>query len=214
MILLRDGPTGLETLLLCRNRDLAFGAGAWVFPGGRVDPGDFPPDRPDDEETAARRAAVREAHEEAGLLVEPDGLVPFSHWTPPAHRGRRFSTWFFVGRAVGVDPSVTIDGGEIVDHLWVAPSEGLGRHRAGEIELLPPTWITLHELGRSADVAGALAAAAASPPELFETKIAAIEGGVAALYHGDAGYEDADATRPGPRHRLEMLGRDWRYVRD
>ena len=40
VILLRDGPDGLETLMLRRNSKLAFVGGMWVFPGGRVDPED------------------------------------------------------------------------------------------------------------------------------------------------------------------------------
>ena len=39
VVLLRDGSDGLETLMLRKNSKIAFG-GMWVFPGGRVDPGD------------------------------------------------------------------------------------------------------------------------------------------------------------------------------
>lgn len=38
VVLLRDEPDGLHTLLLRRNSALGFAAGAWVFPGGRVEP--------------------------------------------------------------------------------------------------------------------------------------------------------------------------------
>ena len=35
-----------------------------------------------------------------------------------------------------------------------------------------------------------------------------------ALWHGDAGYEDGDAERPGARHRLRMPKRgEWIYER-
>ena len=88
---LRDGPTGLETLMLRRNSKLAFG-GMWVFPGGRVDDADGP----GDELAMARRAAVREAEEEAGIVIDAAELVPFSHWTPPQGAPRRFLTWFFL----------------------------------------------------------------------------------------------------------------------
>ena len=94
VILVRDGRDGLETLLLHRNSKLAFHGGSWVFPGGRVDAGDYPPDAPGDMEAAARRAAVREAKEEAGLDVAEKALVYFSHWTTPSGLPKRFSTWF------------------------------------------------------------------------------------------------------------------------
>ena len=42
VVLLRDGADGVETLMLRRDSKLAFAGGAWVFPGGRIDPEDYP----------------------------------------------------------------------------------------------------------------------------------------------------------------------------
>jgi 8-oxo-dGTP pyrophosphatase MutT (NUDIX family) len=75
VILVRDGVEGAETLMLRRSSRLAFAGGMWVFPGGRVDDGDRDGLSDDDELGAARRAAVREAREEAGLDVRLDHLV-------------------------------------------------------------------------------------------------------------------------------------------
>ena len=58
VVLVRDAPDGLEVLLARRSSKLAFHGGAWVFPGGRIDPGDYA-ERPDDLLGAARRAAAR-----------------------------------------------------------------------------------------------------------------------------------------------------------
>ena len=97
VVLLRDAPGGLETLMLRRNSKLAFAGGAWVFPGGRIDPEDYPGGKPSldaaDLAVAARTAAVREAMEEAALAVDPEGLVWFAHWTPGPLAARRFATW-------------------------------------------------------------------------------------------------------------------------
>jgi 8-oxo-dGTP pyrophosphatase MutT (NUDIX family) len=88
VVLLRDGADGVETLMLRRDSRLAFAGGAWVFPGGRIDPEDYPggvvTDDGDSLLTAARNAAAREAMEEAGLVVDPDSLDWFAHWTPGA----------------------------------------------------------------------------------------------------------------------------------
>lgn len=54
----------LEVLMLHKTSQIAFG-GMWVFPGGRIDPEDYPADG--DMDTAARNAAVRETREEAGI---------------------------------------------------------------------------------------------------------------------------------------------------
>ena len=134
--MLRDGAAGLEVLMLHRDRDLSFAGGMWVFPGGRIDPADHPdptdhPDpsgRPDgtpDLEAAARRAAVREAAEEAGLSIDPGQLRRWSHWTPPPESPKRFSTAFYVAPLPPDAAEVVIDDGEIRDHRWLTPAEVL-----------------------------------------------------------------------------------------
>ena len=204
---LRDGPSGLEVLMLRKNSALAFG-GMWVFPGGRVDAGDGP----GDELTVARRAAVREALEEAALVMDAEALVPFSHWTPPDGAPRRFLTWFFLAPLRDA-VNVVIDPGEMQDHGWMSPRSALERRDAGEYELAPPTWMTLHRLAQSPDVDAALAEARGRAPERFATRIGRVEGGIACLWDGDAGYAESDAGRPGPRHRLVMGAEGWTLER-
>ncbi len=207
MVLLRDGSSGPEALMLRKNSRIAFG-GMWVFPGGRVDAEDRVGD---DELAGARRAAVREAREESGLVVDERGLVPFSHWTPPPITPKRFLTWFFVARAP--TSAVTIDGGEIHEHTWLSPAEALVQRDKGEIELAPPTFVTLWELARDPSVESALSRARAREPERFETVIGRVDGGAVAMWHGDAGYGEAQPDLPGPRHRLWMQDDGWRYER-
>jgi 8-oxo-dGTP pyrophosphatase MutT (NUDIX family) len=209
VVLVRDRPGGPEVLMLRRNSRLAFG-GMWVFPGGRVDPGDVDPDRPHDAVATARRAAAREAEEEAGLRLDASSLVALSHWVPPAQAERRYATWFFIAAAPD-DADVLIDGGEIHEHGWLRPAEALAQRDRGEIELAPPTWMTLWMLSGATDVAGALAETGARDPLRFETHMASSDGGPVALWQGDAGYEDGDVGRPGARRRLWLDARGWRY---
>lgn len=210
VVLLRDGADGLETLMLHRSSKVAFG-GMWVFPGGRVDPADH---RPGDEgdEAPARRAAVREAAEECALAIEPDEVVPFSHWVPPAVTARRYATWFFVARAS--DGEVLVDGGEIHDHAWLHPTEVLERRDRGEIDLAPPTFVTLADLAHHPDVDAALAEARTRRPvPRYRTRWIELPAGAVALWHGDAGYDTADLDVEGPRHRLWMHDSGWRLER-
>ena len=210
VVLVRDGTVGLETLMLHRSSKVAFG-GMWVFPGGRVDLADHRPDDVDDE-APARRAAVREAAEECGLVIEPHDVVPFAHWTPPPGTPRRYSTWFFVARASEGD--VLVDGGEIHDHAWLAPAEVLERRHRGEVDLAPPTFVTLADLAEHPDVEAVLAdARTRRPVPRYETRWAAMESGAVALWHGDAGYEPLDPHAEGPRHRLWMDESGWRLER-
>ncbi|MBX7070554.1 MAG: NUDIX hydrolase [Microthrixaceae bacterium] len=199
-----------SVLMLKRDSKLAFAGGLWVFPGGRVDPGDY--DGSGSLEVAERRAAVREAMEEAGLVIDPDALLRFSHWTPPPQAQKRFSTAFFVASAP--DGAVVIDDGEIRDSQWVTPLAALEAQRSGEIELAPPTFITLTYLSRHESAASLLDSMATHVPESFATQVAEVDGQVCALYHGDVGYgPDGDPLADGPRHRLWLDPAGWRYVR-
>jgi 8-oxo-dGTP pyrophosphatase MutT (NUDIX family) len=212
VVLLRDAPDGLETLMLRRNSRLAFAGGAWVFPGGRIDPEDFSDGFAVDDDAAllvaARNAAVREAREEADLVVDVDGLVWFSHWTPAAGAPIRFATWFFMARAP--EGQVTVDDGEIHEHIWIRPGEAIRRRELGEIELIPPTWMTLHELSELPSVDAALTRAGNGEPRFYLSRIARTDDGVVVFWAGDAAYESGDVTAPGPRNRLLMLPDGWR----
>jgi len=76
VLLLRDGPEGLEVFMVVRHHEIDSFSGALVFPGGKVDPGDGTA-RPycrggadlDNDALAFRVAAVREAFEECGVLL-------------------------------------------------------------------------------------------------------------------------------------------------
>jgi 8-oxo-dGTP pyrophosphatase MutT (NUDIX family) len=212
---LRDGPDGLETVLLRRDTRLAFAGGLWVWPGGRIEDDDGAQGGSDPLATlerAARQAAVREANEEAGLSIDPDGLIWFAHFTPPAGTERRYATFFFAAPADGTG-EVRPDGHEVHEHRWTTPAQALADCRAGTIGLSPPTWIVLEWLSEWSRTGEALAGLAARAPEWCVTRFARVEGGMVAMYHGDAGYDSGEPDRPGARHRLWMMGTGWRYER-
>jgi 8-oxo-dGTP pyrophosphatase MutT (NUDIX family) len=211
VILLREAADELETLMLRRNSKIAFG-GMWVFPGGRVDPEDAQGLPPGDDLAIARVAAAREAREEAGVALRPEDLLPLSHWTPPPIAPKRFLTWFFVASAP--EGRVAIDHGEIREYAWMSASDAFARRDQGEIELAPPTFVTLHTLARWRKVDAALEALRARKPEFFATRIGVTDHGPVALWEGDAGWPGTDVEAPGQRHRLTMGPRGWQYERD
>ncbi len=82
IMLLRDGPQGLEVFMVVRHHQIDFASGALVFPGGKVDPQDtdarvleriapYPNATP--EQSELRAAAIREAFEESGILLARHG---------------------------------------------------------------------------------------------------------------------------------------------
>lgn len=211
--LLRDGETGLEVLLGRRSSKLAFHGGAWVFPGGRIDPGDYADD-PTDVDAAARRAAVREAKEEAGVDVDGDALVHVSNWTTPEISPKRFATWFFAGPVAG--GTAIADGAETDVLQWFGPAEALEARQAGEIELAPPQYVTLVELANYGSVADAMVALDRMEVLDFTPRFHFVEGGGAiCVYTEDVAYDDlGKLDHGGPRHRLYLRDTGWEYVRD
>jgi len=206
VVILRDGDDGIETLMLRKNSKIAFG-GMWVFPGGRIDDDDevLDADGEPDELATAAAAAVREAAEEASVAVDPASLVWFAHWVPPPVMPKRFATFFFAARHDGPASEVSIDNGEITDHEWMHPADAMARRDDGEIELAPPTWMTLHRLSGFTTIADALAELDAEDPPFYETHMARTDAGPVAMWTGDAGYESNDPSIEGPRHRLTLV---------
>jgi hypothetical protein len=65
----------------------------------------------------------------------------------------------------------------------------MGLRDAGEIELAPPTFVTLHRLSQLPDVASALEDAARGTVEYFTTKVMKSSSGApVAVWHGDVAY--------------------------
>jgi 8-oxo-dGTP pyrophosphatase MutT (NUDIX family) len=204
VVIMRDSDSGIELLMLRKNSKVAFG-GMWVFPGGKIDETDkvINSDGSVDELATATSAAVRETFEEAALSVSQENLFWFSHWVPPAITPKRFSTYFFATRLLDGD-EVTIDDSEIIEHNWFRPHEAINLRDAGEIELAPPTWVTLNRLISFTSVEDALKDLNAKDPTFYETHIAQSVKGPVAMWLGDAGYEKTDPEMPGERHRLTM----------
>ena len=205
----------VETLMLQRVGRGAF-AGMWVFPGGKVDPGDRVAIADIDlahELAAARRAAVREAHEETGLIVDPAAMAALSHWMPPPTEARRFSTWFFVAPAPSGDVELALE--EATAHQWVTPEDALTRNAEGSLPLAPPTWTTLHHISHADDVESLLRRLRLHTPPRMHTRVIATDP-LTLAWAGDMAYEHADGEvdtdAPGPRHRLVLDRAGWRFV--
>lgn len=198
VVIVRDGSDGLEVLMLLRNKKVGFAGGAWVFPGGAVDPDELA--RADDKEEAALMAAVRESEEEAGLNLNPDDLYLFSHWLAPEESPKRFSTWFYLSAMEGND-AITVDGGEITDYRWAKPAELLVEHRQGTLSLMPPTYVTLLELSDSGSVSEVLGKRVTRPMKYFKPRLVMHEERACFLYEEDAGYAERDPIAAGSRHR-------------
>ena len=104
ILLLRDDPT-FEVLMVKRHHQIDFASGALVFPGGKSHAGDHDPawadwalgwERYDAEQRGLRIAAIREAFEEAGILL-----------------GRRADGTPISGESASLDVRLRVDAGEL-----------------------------------------------------------------------------------------------------
>ncbi|WP_051973260.1 NUDIX domain-containing protein [Cryobacterium sp. MLB-32] len=223
VVLLRDSAHGPEVLLLERPRHRGSFAGAWVFPGGGVDPedrvetdaaapdsADGADDSDDGEERAARRAAVREVREETGLEISPNSLLSTALWIPPASAPKRLRTWFYVTTAPA--GTIVLAEDEVVDHAWLRPEDALERHASASLTLVAPTWVTLHGLCGVGSVAEILANAAKRGRARYETRLRESGSGPALFWAGDVAYDDdAHVDEAGGRHRLTIGELPWVY---
>ena len=213
VVLMRDGSDGLEALLVQRNRAVKHMGGMWVFPGGKVDAGDYPVDR--DDYQAAVNAAIRETREEAGLEVSPEQLVYLSHWTTPEGAKKRFATWFFL-TILEEGQEVSVDGGEIAHHRWVKPAIALAESADAEhlLRLMPPTYVSLFDIADCQSCAQARHRMEAREALVYEPRMVFVEDGICFLYGGDAGYHDENLGVEGRRHRLYMIDSQLEYIRE
>jgi 8-oxo-dGTP pyrophosphatase MutT (NUDIX family) len=141
---------GFEVLMVRRNDNVAFMAGAYVFPGGRVDDAELAR-AGGDEAAAFRMAAVRELAEEAGVHVDSSELVLIAHWVTPEIEIRRYDTRFFLVR-MPKGQEARHDAGETTELTWLTPRAAIERCERGEIMLPPPTWTTLKRMQRHATI--------------------------------------------------------------
>ncbi len=206
IMLLRDAPGAPEVLLLKRHQRSDVHGGVHVFPGGKVDPRDAPGSPLID---TVRAAALRELAEECGVRgLDAGQLQAHSRWiTPqPSTSPKRFDTWFFVARLpAGERPHH--DGHETVESLWLRPRDALQRYWLGHLLLAPPQLVNLATLARHADVAQALASAAARPAPLVQPEHA-LDGGTRVLaFPGDPAHSVTEQALAGPTRLVWRGGR-------
>ena len=172
VVVLRPG-SPFEILMVRRNDTVAFMAGSYVFPGGRVDDDDRPApgsalpratfrDLSDAEEAAYRAAAVRELQEEANVQITIDDLLPFAHWVTPEIETRRYDTRFFLAR-MPKGQTAKHDESETTALDWLSPNEAVERFNRRELLLPPPTYTSIRQLAPRSSIDDVFAWAKSRP---------------------------------------------------
>jgi 8-oxo-dGTP pyrophosphatase MutT (NUDIX family) len=187
VIIVRDGGEGMEILFVRRAKELKFMGGAWVFPGGALQPEDG--DVAD--ELAWKAAGVRETWEEARIALSgPSELVPFSRWITPEMVPMRFDTRFYLAAAPeGAEPAP--DRQEIDHAEWWTAAKALRLFVENAAELHFPTIKQVERLAEFACAADAIDAHRFHEAEPILPRVAVGDDGFEILLPGEPGYDDA-----------------------
>ena len=157
---------------------LAREAGATVWISG---------DRAAEIANSAKGRAFGETISAEKLELGLDALIPFAHWITPNPLPKRFDTHFYIV-ATPADQLATHDGFESVDSLWINPIRALEAADQGVYTIVPATRLNVELLGRSANVAAALAEARARKIVTVEPIVQNTENGLRMTIPVEAGY--------------------------
>lgn len=98
----------------------------------------------------SRELALTEFLTRRGLVLRTDLLGPWGAWTTPVFEPRRFRTWFFVARLP--EGQRTRDVSTESDVVaWLPAADAVRRVEAGDVLMMPPTYLTTLEVAGYAD---------------------------------------------------------------
>jgi 8-oxo-dGTP pyrophosphatase MutT (NUDIX family) len=109
--------------------------------------------------------------DQRGLVLRTDLLGAWSGWLTPVFEPRRYRTWFFV--AVLPDGQRTRDvSSESSSVTWMGALDAASAVDAGQLLMLPPTYLTCLEVGLHSSPREVLAACAdRGPVEMFMPEV-------------------------------------------
>ncbi len=106
-----------------------------------------------------------------GLSVRSDLLAAWSGWLTPEFEPRRYRTWFFVAAlpAGQVTRDVSTESSSVT---WLGAQSAAAAVDAGELLMLPPTYLTCLEMGLFSSPAEVLTSSEArGPVEMFMPEV-------------------------------------------
>lgn len=113
-----------------------------------------------------RELALTDFLNRRGLVLRTDLLGVWDAWLTPIFEPKRFRTWFFVARlpAGQITRDVSTESSSVE---WIPARVAADQADAGELALMPPTYLTSLEIGWHATPEEVLAVAADRSVEMF-----------------------------------------------
>jgi len=123
----------------------------------------------------ARELSLTDFLDRRGLVLRTDLLGAWAGWLTPVFEPRRYRTWFFTASLP--EGQVTRDvSSESSSVTWLPVMEAVAQAEAGEIFMLPPTYLTCLDVGQYAAPADVLAEARSRSVEMFTPSVVEDEG--------------------------------------
>ncbi|NGN95132.1 NUDIX hydrolase [Nocardioides sp. KC13] len=124
----------------------------------------------------SRSVSLTELLTRRGLVLRTDLLAPWAAWTTPVFEPKRFATWFFVARLP--EGQVTRDvSSESSSVHWLGAAEAVEQVEAGELAMMPPTYLNCLEVASIGSEDDVLAAAAERELTMFTPAVTEVDGG-------------------------------------
>ncbi len=119
----------------------------------------------------SRSLALTELLTRRGLVLRTDLLGAWGGWLTPVMEPKRFRTWFFVARLPRGQRTRDVST-ESVEVRWLPAARALEEADAGNLLMMPPTYLTCLEVDQHEDAAGVLEAARDRTVEMFTPEVA------------------------------------------
>lgn len=117
-----------------------------------------------------RELSMTDFLDRRGLVLRTDLLGVWAGWLTPAFEPRRYRTWFFAAAlpAGQVTRDVSTESSAVT---WLPAMEAVAQAEAGEIFMLPPTYLTCLDVGQHPDPAAVLTEASGRTVEMFTPEV-------------------------------------------
>ncbi|GAB2971903.1 NUDIX hydrolase [Nocardioides montaniterrae] len=109
-----------------------------------------------------------------GLVLRTDLLGVWTAWLTPEFEPKRYRTWFFAAELPAGQRTRDVSS-ESSSVLWLSVAEAVAQVEAGELAMMPPTYLTCLELSQHSSVASVLAVAAERSVEMFMPEVIEVD---------------------------------------
>ncbi len=123
-----------------------------------------------------RELSLTEFLNRRGLVLRTDLLGVWAAWLTPIFESRRYRTWFFAAKLPEGQRTRDVSS-ESSSVTWLAARAAVEATEAGELAMMPPTYLTCLEVAQHATVDDVLAAAEGRAVEMFTPEVEPLDEG-------------------------------------